>query len=50
MSGEELYWRCLIAAAALMGIGLLFLQERVELWLQAAGAAATLALIWTLTR
>ncbi|HYM25923.1 MAG TPA: VWA domain-containing protein [Vicinamibacterales bacterium] len=50
VSGEELYWRCLIAAAALMGIGLLFLQERVELWLQAAGAAATLALIWTLTR
>jgi len=50
VSGEELYWRCLVAAAALMCVGLLFLQENVELWLQAAGAGATLALIWTLTR
>ena len=33
-----------------MGIGLLFLQERVELWLQAAGAGAAFALLWTLTR
>ena len=50
LAGEELYWRCLVAAAALMCVGLLFLQERVELWLQAIGAGATLALIWTLTR
>ena len=33
-----------------MCIGLLFLQERVELWLQAAGAVVTLLLVWTLTR
>jgi hypothetical protein len=29
---------------------LLFLQERIELWLQAAGAGAALAILWTLTR
>ena len=50
LSGEELYWRCLAGAAILMCVGLLFLQERVELWLQAAGAGAALALLWTLTR
>ena len=47
---EELYWRCLAAAGALLCLGVLFLQERVELWLQSAGAAAALALVWTLTR
>src|SRR4029077_4804050 len=50
VSNEELYWRCLLAAAVLMAIGLLFLQERVELWLQAAGAVVALTLVWTLTR
>jgi Ca-activated chloride channel family protein len=50
LESEELYWRCLAAAAILMFIGLLFLQERVELWLQAAGAGVALALVWTLTR
>jgi len=50
VSNEELYWRFLLAAAVLMAIGLLFLQERVELWLQAAGAGVALALVWTLTR
>ena len=49
-ANEELYWRFLLAAAALMIVGLLFLQERAELWLQAAGAAAALTLVWTLTR
>jgi hypothetical protein len=33
-----------------MAIGLLFLQERIELWLQGAGAAVALAVVWTLTR
>jgi Ca-activated chloride channel family protein len=47
---EELYWRFLLAAAALMCVGLLFLQERVELWLQAAGAGVALMLVWTMTR
>ena len=50
LESEELYWRCLAAAAVLMFLGLLFLQERVELWLQAAGAGVALAFVWTLTR
>src|SRR6195256_1322498 len=50
VANEELYWRFLLAAAALMCAGLLFLQEKVELWLQAAGAAIALTLVWTLTR
>jgi hypothetical protein len=50
VENEELYWRCLLAAAVFMGLGLLFLQERVELWLQAAGAGVALAVVWTLTR
>jgi Ca-activated chloride channel family protein len=47
---EELYWRCLAAAAVFLAIGLLFMQERVELVLQAAGAGVALALVWSLTR
>src|SRR5262249_12034668 len=50
VAGEELYWRCLALAAALLCVGLLFLQEKVELWLQAGSAAAALFLVWTLTR
>src|SRR5213594_3440373 len=42
VASEELYWRCLAAAAILMGLGLFFLQERIELWLQAASAGAAL--------
>jgi Ca-activated chloride channel family protein len=49
-ASEELYWRFLLAAAALVTIGLVFLQERAELWLQAAGGAVALTLVWTLTR
>jgi len=47
---DELYWRCLVIAAALLCVGVLFLQERVELWLQSAGAATALAIVWVLTR
>src|SRR5499426_1503085 len=47
---EELYWRCLAAAAVFLAVGLLFMQERVELVLQAAGAGVAIALVWTLTR
>jgi Ca-activated chloride channel homolog len=47
---DELYWRCLVVAAALLCIGVVFLQERAELWLQAAGAGAALAVVWILTR
>jgi Ca-activated chloride channel family protein len=48
--GEELYWRCLAAAAAVLALGVVFLQERVELWLQTAGAGAALIIVWVLTR
>jgi Ca-activated chloride channel family protein len=47
---EDLYWRLLIASAAMLCFGLLFLQERAELLLQAFGAGCALALVWTLTR
>ena len=47
---DELYWRCLVAAAALLAVGVLFLQERAELWLQTAGACAALAVVWMITR
>jgi Ca-activated chloride channel family protein len=50
VASEELYWRCLAAAAILMCLGLFFLQERIELWLQAASAGAALFFVWTLTR
>ena len=50
VESEELYWRFLLAAAAFMCLGLLFLQERVELLLHAAGAGAALFFVWTLTR
>lgn len=50
VESEELYWRFLLAAAALLCVGLLFLQERVELVLHAAGAGVALFLVWTLTR
>ena len=47
---DELYWRCLLIAAGLLCVGVLFLQERVELWLQTGGAVAALAIVWALTR
>ena len=39
---EELYWWFLAAAAASLAIGMFFLRERAELWIQLAGAAAIL--------
>ena len=50
VASEDLYWRFLAAAAVLIAVGLLFLQERVELWLQAIGASVALVLVWTLSR
>ena len=41
-AATELYWRLLVAALALASIGLVFLRERVELWMQLAGGAAAL--------
>ena len=39
---EELYWWFLSGAAALLALGMLFLRDRAELWLQLAGAIAVL--------
>ena len=39
---EDLYWPCVAAAALFAGVGLVFLREPGELWIQAVGA--TLAL------
>jgi Ca-activated chloride channel family protein len=50
VANEELYWRFLLASAVFLALGLLFLQERAELWLHAAGAGVALAFVWTLTR
>jgi hypothetical protein len=33
-----------------MTLGLIFLQQKAELWLQGAGAVAALTFVWTLTR
>src|SRR3954468_24598125 len=50
VANEELYWRFLLAAEAFLIAGLIFLQEKTELWREAAGAAVALTLVWTLTR
>jgi hypothetical protein len=39
---EDLYWRFLVMAAIFPFIGLPFLRERPELWIQAVGGAALL--------
>ena len=42
---EELYWWFLCGAAAFAGLGLLFMRERSELWIQLVGATAVLLLV-----
>jgi Ca-activated chloride channel family protein len=49
-SFQELYWECLFAAACLVGLGLLFLRDRGELWLQVLGAGVALFVFWTAVR
>ncbi len=39
---EDLYWRFLVIAALFPFIGLIFLRDRSELWLQTVGAVAVL--------
>ncbi len=41
----DLYWFCLVAAAALVALGTLALQERTELWWQLAVVGALIALL-----
>ena len=38
------------AGTGILIVGLLFRQKRAERWLQAAGGAVALTLVWTLTR
>lgn len=49
-TANDLYWPCLIAAASLAGLGLLFLRERAQLALQVVAAAVMLAVIGALVR
>jgi hypothetical protein len=44
-SYEDLYWRAVLGAAALLGIGTLLLRRPAELWWQTAGAAAALGIL-----
>jgi Ca-activated chloride channel family protein len=44
-SVEELYWRFLFAATAFLCLGTFVLKEGVELWLQAAGAVASVFIL-----
>ena len=47
---EELYWYFLAAAAAVAAVGLLFLRERGDLWIQFAGAVAILVVVFSILR
>jgi Ca-activated chloride channel family protein len=47
-SFDELYWYALAAAAACLGLGLLFIRQRVQLGLQLAVALGLLAMIASL--
>jgi Ca-activated chloride channel family protein len=42
---EELYWRFLVAAAIFPFLGMLFLRDRAELWIQALGVTAAAVLV-----
>lgn len=47
---ESLYWQSLFVAACCVGLSVLFVRDRNELGLHAAGASAALAALWLLTR
>jgi hypothetical protein len=47
---RDLYWQLLFAAACLVALGVVFMQERVELWLFSFGTCAALFIVWTVTR
>jgi Ca-activated chloride channel family protein len=42
---EELYWYFLAAAAAVAAVGVLFLRERADLWIQLVGVAAAFIIV-----
>ena len=45
---EELYWRFLVVAAIFPFLGMLFLRDRIELWIQALGVAAAAGVVLTI--
>jgi Ca-activated chloride channel family protein len=49
-SFQELYWECLFAAACFMGLGVLCLRDRGELWIQVLGTGLALFAFWTAVR
>jgi Ca-activated chloride channel family protein len=49
-AARDLYWQFLLAAATVLAIGIVFMQERAELWLYALGGGMMLSWIWTVTR
>lgn len=49
-TAQSLYWRCLAAAACFLGIGVVLVRDRAELWFHALGAGAALATLWIFSR
>ncbi len=47
---EDLYWRFIVVAGLLPFVGLLFLRDRAELWIQAISAAVVLAIVSSILR
>lgn len=47
---DELYWRFLFLAAALLVAGVLFVRDSAELWIHTAGAAVVLLIVSELMR
>ena len=45
---EELYWRFLVLAALFPFIGMVFLRDRAELWIQAVGVTAAAVFVLVL--
>jgi hypothetical protein len=45
----DMYWVFLLGAAGVLGLALTFTRERVQLWWQAAGALAALAILVAIT-
>ena len=42
---DPLYWRFLVVSAGLLFVGILFVRERVELWIHMVGAAIVLLIV-----
>lgn len=47
-AAQDLYWPFLLVGGCLVGLGVLFLRERAELWLASAGAIVAVWAIWSI--